>query len=142
MQNHVSLLGPISTAIIIISSFLKSLHCNIILCCCWNIYETTRENISFPLFQNVVFNLIQKHIYISFFAFAFLCPKVNVCLSFYIWMPRSTAQEHCLLMIQLFFKYQKFLRPTIPCLFCLIKDFHLSTEEEDSSLDNWTCFFL
>ena len=116
------MLGSFCTATIITSSFFKSLHCNIILCYCWNIYEATRENISFPSFQNVVFNLIQKHNYISFFAFAFLCPKVNVCLSFYIWMPRSTAQEHCLLMIQLFFKYQKFSRPTISCLFYLIKD--------------------
>ena len=116
------MLGPSCTAIIIISSFLNSLRCNIILCYCWNVCETTRETISFPLFPNVVFNLIQKHNYISFFAFAFLCPKVNVCLSFHILMPRSTAYEHCFLMILLFFKYQKFPRPTIPCLFCLIKD--------------------
>ena len=116
------MLGPFCTAITIISSRLKSLYCNKILCYCWNICETTRENISFPLFQNVVFNLIQKHNYISFFAFAFLYPKVNVCLSFYILMPRSTEQQHCFLMVLLFFKYQKFHRPTIPCLFYLIKD--------------------
>ena len=117
------MLGPFCTAIIIISSFLNSLHCNIILCYCWTVCETTREK-TFPfrffkMWYSILFRSITTF---HFFAFAFLCPKVNVCLSFHILLPRSTAYEHCFLMILLFFKYQKFPRPTIPRLFCLIKD--------------------
>ena len=85
----------------------------------WNHEEKTFPFRFFKMWYSILFRSITTF---HFFAFAFLCPKVNVCLSFYIWMPRSTAQEHCFLMIMLVCKYQKFPRPTIPCLFYLIKD--------------------